>query len=238
MPIHAIALLPPDAPWAERLRRLGISQDWRQVWVRDWSELDRAAAAYRRGFVFLGPAALAGPPEKTRARFLRLRREAADYAVILLSPSPALSSELVGLALSCGVDDLLPITLPDRALAERIRGWGRRVSPGRGDSLGEHLCGGIKADSRGRRAFIRRAGGSWREVPLAAREFQLLCLFLQAPGAVFGRAAILGAVWTGREARVTPETVDKCVAALRRKLGPQGRRIRTVHGHGYQLDLA
>ncbi len=67
---------------------------------------------------------------------------------------------------------------------------------------------------------------------LTAREFDLLAVLAGAPGRVFTRAELLGGF--GDEASF--EAVDKGVAALRRKLGGEGKRLRTERGVGYALE--
>jgi DNA-binding response OmpR family regulator len=94
--------------------------------------------------------------------------------------------------------------------------------------------GGIRADKRSRRAYVRR-GKSWKETPaLRAREFELLWVLLSHAGAPVERETLLKALWDG-DLKEEPSAVDRQVGALRKKLGKEGARIASVYGRGYQL---
>src|SRR5207302_3490401 len=72
------------------------------------------------------------------------------------------------------------------------------------------------------------------ELALRPLEFKLLSIFLEHPGRVFTRAALLEEVW-GITADVNTRTVDTHVRRLRERLGPYGDAVETVHGFGYRL---
>jgi DNA-binding response OmpR family regulator len=76
-----------------------------------------------------------------------------------------------------------------------------------------------------------------RHVRLTPTEFRLLFLLTQQPEQVWSRQQIVTAV-RGEQANVALRSVDAHIAALRRKLGPYGRRIKTVRGIGYLLQSA
>ena len=80
----------------------------------------------------------------------------------------------------------------------------------------------------------------FEEVPLTAKEFDLLYLLASHPGRVFSRNYLLDRLWgdnyTGFE-----RTVDTHIQRLRRKLGGSGsvaERIVTLWGVGYKYDRA
>ena len=72
-------------------------------------------------------------------------------------------------------------------------------------------------------------------VPLTLKEFELLRLFLSAPGQAFSRELILEKVW-GTDYIGESRTVDVHIATLRTKLGSCGDYIRTVRGIGYRME--
>jgi two-component system, OmpR family, alkaline phosphatase synthesis response regulator PhoP len=95
--------------------------------------------------------------------------------------------------------------------------------------------GGLMADRRSRRAFVRRSG-KWVEAgPLRAREFELLCLFLEREGEALERSLLLEALWGKKAGHDSPDAVDRQVVSLRKKLGAEGGRIAAVYGTGYLL---
>ncbi len=92
--------------------------------------------------------------------------------------------------------------------------------------------GDIEVDFRG--AEVTRAG---KRVGLAAREYRLLCYFIEHRETGLSRDRLLNEVW-GYDATPSPRTVDVHVAWLRCKLEPepsQPRYILTVHGLGYKF---
>lgn len=84
-------------------------------------------------------------------------------------------------------------------------------------------------------AMLRRRRGE--EVPLSAREFDLLCLLAGSPGRAFTRQAILEKVW-GWGFEGTARTVDNFIRSLRQKLEDdpsEPRHLLTVRHVGYRL---
>ncbi|MBI5198139.1 MAG: winged helix-turn-helix transcriptional regulator, partial [Nitrospirae bacterium] len=73
-----------------------------------------------------------------------------------------------------------------------------------------------------------------KEVPLTAKEFNLLATFLKSPGRVLTRELLLEMVW-GYLADVTTRTVDVHVRRLREKIPPLAEAIVTVKSIGYKL---
>jgi len=83
----------------------------------------------------------------------------------------------------------------------------------------------------------RRVDCNGMDVQLSPIEFRLLQHFLQRPGYVFSRDALIEAAWP-QGTFVEPRTVDVHVGRLRRRMrGVLGRDIiRTVRATGYALD--
>jgi DNA-binding response OmpR family regulator len=88
--------------------------------------------------------------------------------------------------------------------------------------------GALEVDTRARRA---RLNGS--ELPLTAKEFELLAALAVDPGAVVTRSELLeriwGVTWYGQT-----KTIDVHIASLRRKLGDP-EWIETVRGVGFRM---
>ena len=72
-------------------------------------------------------------------------------------------------------------------------------------------------------------------IPLTLKEFELLRLFLSAPGQAFSREQLLEKIW-GTDYIGESRTVDVHIATLRTKLGSCGDYIRTVRGVGYRME--
>ncbi len=73
-----------------------------------------------------------------------------------------------------------------------------------------------------------------KRVDLTSTEFRILHLLARRPGWVFTRQQIIDAA-RGEEYPVTDRSVDVHIAGLRKKLGPLGSQIETVHGVGYRF---
>ena len=85
-------------------------------------------------------------------------------------------------------------------------------------------------DRRTRQVWIGEA-----QVPLTPKEFDLLALLTEDPGAVYSRQQILDRVWDPFYEGPT-KTLDVHVASLRRKLGHPAW-IQTLRGVGFRLAV-
>ncbi|MBR1588846.1 MAG: winged helix-turn-helix transcriptional regulator, partial [Kiritimatiellae bacterium] len=83
-----------------------------------------------------------------------------------------------------------------------------------------------------RRAALVSADGAL--TPLTARELRLLLLFAARPGEVVSREELLNTCW-GLAYYGTTRTLDQHVLVLRRKMGPEGRRLVSVRSLGYKF---
>jgi DNA-binding response OmpR family regulator len=85
-----------------------------------------------------------------------------------------------------------------------------------------------------RKGAIERAGAA---IELGAKEYRLLCYFLEREGRALPREELLEQVW-GYKAETASRTLDVHVAGLRRKLERQPHQpahLLTVHGVGYKF---
>lgn len=78
------------------------------------------------------------------------------------------------------------------------------------------------------------AGG--KRIALTFKEFELLRMFLSAPGVAFTREKLLDAIWDAEYLGET-RTVDIHIRTLRQKLGSYGEMIETVRNVGYRLEV-
>ncbi|MFF1612341.1 response regulator transcription factor [Amycolatopsis sp. NPDC058278] len=155
----------------------------------------------------------------------RLRREA-DTPIIMITARDTESDRVVGLEL--GADDYLAKPFGLRELVARIRAVSRRSGPAPAAESGVRRFGPVTIDTRTRQVRVRD-----ELVSLAPKEFDLLALLTEDPGAVCTRQQILDTVWDPHFFGPT-KTLDVHVAALRRKLGAP-EWIDTVRGVGYRF---
>jgi Response regulators consisting of a CheY-like receiver domain and a winged-helix DNA-binding domain len=164
----------------------------------------------------------------------RLRAEQPGCVIVMLTARQEEMDVVVGL--EAGADDYLtkPIRLGE--LLARVRAHLRRGGANTVPS-GVMTFGALTVDTGSRRVLV---GG--REVPLRAKEFDLLARLAAEPGVALSRATLMADVWDDHWMGST-KTLDVHVAALRRKLeqaaGPVTAplpRIVTLRGFGYRLE--
>ena len=160
-----------------------------------------------------------------------LRQRGVKTPILMLTAKSQVVDKVVGLKL--GADDYLTKPFEMMELLARVEALLRRA-PRRSAPAneGSYEFGPIRVDFRSTEVF--RDG---QAVDLSAREFKLLCYFIEHRGATISRDELLNAVW-GYDAMPFTRTVDVHVAWLRQKLEPNPRHPRyilTVHGIGYRF---
>ncbi len=160
-------------------------------------------------------------------RRLRLRPDTRAVPVIMLSARSEEVDKLRGF--ETGADDYVSKPYSLAELMARLRAQLRRVRPSAAGQVLE--WGDLQLDSTTHR--VMRAGG---DLKLGPTEFRLLATFLERPGRVFSREALLDRVW-GRDIYVDSRTVDVHIGRLRKALMANGGDdpLRTVRGAGYSL---
>lgn len=162
---------------------------------------------------------------------LRRIRPTHRVPVIMLTARGAEVDQLRGFDL--GADDYVVKPYSPRQLAARIRAVLRRVvDEGAGDDV--IVVGDIDID-RPRRE-VRVAG---RVISTTPAEYALLSALAASPGQVHTRARLLEEISHG-DRDALERVVDMHVSNLRRKVEDDPaspRRIVTVKGHGYRLEV-
>ncbi|MFI7598840.1 response regulator transcription factor [Actinoplanes sp. NPDC049681] len=172
-----------------------------------------------------------GLPDMDGIDVCRELRGAGPVPVIMLTARAGESDRVVGLEL--GADDYLAKPFSLRELVARIRAVLRRAyaepvqatAPVTG---AVQQLGALTVDRRTRQ--VRLHG---RAVSLSPKEFDLLALLAEDPGAVYSRQQILDQVWEPHYFGPT-KTLDVHVAAVRRKLGDPAV-IETIRRVGFRL---
>ncbi|WP_086559042.1 response regulator transcription factor [Streptomyces africanus] len=194
-----------------------------------------------------------GLPDMDGIDVCRGIRQVSDVPIVILSARGEEADRVLGLEL--GADDYLAKPFSVRELVARVRAVTRRTQrtrqpfpepPGTLGAQGTpatpedspatpsydppHDPGPLVVDRRTRQVWV---GDS--PVPLTPKEFDLLALLSEDPGAVYSRQQILDRVWDPHYDGPT-KTLDVHVAALRRKLGHPAW-IRTLRGVGFRLAV-
>jgi two-component system, OmpR family, response regulator len=156
----------------------------------------------------------------------RLRDEDVRTPILMLTALDDIDDRIAGL--DAGADDYLVKPFDFGELVARLRALARRGPVERDAVL---RVADIELDPGTRRA--RRAG---REVPLSAKQFQLLEVFMRNPDQVLSRYQLLEGAWDS-EYEHRSNVIDVYVGYLRDKLDrPFGAEsFETVRGVGYRL---
>jgi DNA-binding response OmpR family regulator len=144
--------------------------------------------------------------------------------IIVVSARGDEADRVIGLEL--GADDYVVKPFGMRELIARVRAVARRSTA---DTDSDTVrVGELEIDRRTRRVSVAN-----REVALSPKEFELLSLLGDDPGAVVTRQQIMDEVWDPHWYGPT-KTLDVHVASLRKKLGDP-TLIETVRSVGFRL---
>ena len=160
-------------------------------------------------------------------RKLKSDSSTSGIPVVMLTAKGEDADIVAGLEL--GADDYATKPFSPKVLVARIRSVLRRKRKDLSPSDEVLEVRSLKIDSRRRQVKV---GG--KPVDLTATEFALLHHLAGKPGWVFTRGQLIDAV-RGGDYPVTERSIDVQIAGLRKKLGPAGRDIETVHGVGYRF---
>lgn len=160
---------------------------------------------------------------------LKMIRKENTVPVIMLTARGEDVDRIIGLEL--GADDYLPKPFNARELLARIRAVLRRE---RNSEQGpERLKVGDVVMDLGARAVVCAN----RHVELTTLEFDILEMLLRAAGRVLTRDQIMEKLYD-RSVSPFDRSIDLHVSHLRKKLGHDLPRIKTVRGNGYQFVRA
>ncbi len=169
-----------------------------------------------------------GLPDMDGKDVCRKIREKSEVPIIVVTARGDEIDRVVLLEL--GADDYVVKPFGFRELVARIRVVTRRSSGGTDPTPGIQEMGALAIDRRTRR--VTMAG---EEIPLTPKEFDLLAMLADDPGAVRSREDIMDEVWDPHWYGPT-KTLDVHMAALRKKLGNPDW-ITTIRGVGFRLEV-
>lgn len=171
-------------------------------------------------------------PGITGEEFIARMRKKRTMPIIVLSAKAGLEDRVNVLRL--GADDFIPKPFDNAEVLARVEAQLRRYkqfsAPGGGQVL---RCGDLELD---REAIRVTAAG--REVPLTAREFEILSLLMSHPRKVFTREQLYESAWGG-EYMGDDNTVNVHISNLRSKLSKVSDQeyIKTVWGIGFKMNV-
>jgi DNA-binding response OmpR family regulator len=204
----------------------GIAEPLAEGLIRDGFAVSRAASGAQALQVAAVDVVLLdlGLPDMDGYALCRQLRLRSAVPILVITARGSEADRVVGLEL--GADDYLVKPFGFRELVARIRAVLRRSAEPATEP--PQVLGALTVDRRTRRVLV--AGN---EVTLSPKEYDLLALLAEDPGAVVSRQTILEEVWDPHWYGPT-KTLDVHVASLRRKLGAP-EWIQTVRRVGLRL---
>jgi two-component system response regulator RegX3 len=166
-----------------------------------------------------------GLPDMDGSEVCRRFRAESMVPIIIVTARGEESERVLGLEL--GADDYIVKPFGMRELIARVRAVSRRSSAVPEVERPQRV-GPLDIDRRTRRVTV---DGS--DIVLSPKEFDLLSLLAEDPGAVVTRQQIMDEVWDPHWYGPT-KTLDVHIASLRKKLG-DASLIETVHKVGFRL---
>jgi two-component system response regulator CpxR len=161
---------------------------------------------------------------------LRRLRQDSDLPTLMLTARGDDVDRIIGL--EAGADDYLPKPFHTREMVARIRAILRRTQQARRGRIGRIIeAADVRLDLGARAVTCEGA-----PIDLTTMEFDLLRTLMESAGRVLSRDALLDRI-DGRQAGPFDRSIDVHISHLRRKLGGESPRIRTIRGVGYQFVL-
>jgi len=203
-------------PLVEGLARAGFSV------VRVATGAEALAGVHGADLVLLD----LGLPDMDGSEVCRRVRATSRTPIIVVSARGDESERV--LCLELGADDYVVKPFGLRELVARVRAVARRTTDGAPPA--PQRVGGLEIDRRTHRVTV-----DGNDVALAPKEFELLSLLADDPGAVLTRREIMDEVWDPHWYGPT-KTLDVHVASLRKKLGDP-TLLETVRSVGFRLRV-
>jgi DNA-binding response OmpR family regulator len=166
-------------------------------------------------------------PDRPGIELCRTMRHGGDATpVLMLTARGDVEDRVAGL--DAGADDYLKKPFAAAELKARVKALVRR-----GPRLADEL---VRIGPVEMQTGARRVVGSGGEVPLTAREYDILEALARQRGRVVPRSSLLLSVW-GSDDDAASASLEVLIARLRRKLTEAGapEAIATLRGVGYSL---
>ena len=159
---------------------------------------------------------------------LRGEDRSARLPVLVLTAQNTTTDKVVGLRE--GADDYITKPFNTEELVARVEALLRRTGALEEPTTQE--SGELKIDRTSRKAYIKH-----KEVPLSAKEFDLLWFLMYRRNRVLTRDFLLQHVWGyERGLDLSTKVIDVTLSHLRDKIGPSANKIVAVRSFGYRFD--
>ncbi len=160
-------------------------------------------------------------------------RKVSSVPIIMLTAKSEEKDKLAGLKL--GADDYIVKPFSPNEMVARVDALFRRVEfdqSGTQNLSGRVVYKDLILDSERQEVFYKDT-----EIDITALQFRILETFINSPGQVFTRAALLERIQA--EDEIYERTIDAHIKNIRKLIGEPGDKtglIHTVHGVGYKFE--
>ena len=172
-------------------------------------------------------------PEVDGLSLTRWLRDRSDVPIIMLTARREEIDRIAGLEM--GADDYVVKPFSPQELVSRVRAVMRRLKREQAPAESERplTFGNLVINALGRTVTV-----SGQDIPLTAKEFDMLYLLAQHPKQVYTREQLLERIWGGAE-YIDPGTVTVHIRRVREKIESDPSnptRLVTVWGVGYKFE--
>ncbi|OGR45172.1 MAG: hypothetical protein A2X35_02110 [Elusimicrobia bacterium GWA2_61_42] len=167
---------------------------------------------------------------------IQTRRPAATLA---FSHRQKISDSQVVKFLESGADDFVFSNMDERVVVAKLKAYIRRLQPAISAAALklESSQGEIMIDRCMRSVKIQVLPGKYTELTnLTQKEMAILALLVGNEKRPVSRESMLERLWGEDATEVYSNCINKHIETLRRKLGPYGKRIKTIYGSGYMYS--
>jgi DNA-binding response OmpR family regulator len=154
----------------------------------------------------------------------RFRKKGKHTPILMLTGRGEVNDRVEGL--DSGADDYVTKPFSMKEVQARVRALLRRAS---GEQTEIISLAGISLDTVSRRVMVQSD-----EIKLKPLEYGVLEFFMRNPNKVLSPELVLQHVWSSNS-EASVDSVYVCINRIRKKLGPAGECIRTLHTLGYQF---
>jgi DNA-binding response OmpR family regulator len=172
-------------------------------------------------------------PEIDGLSLTRWLRDRSDVPIIMLTARREEIDRIAGLEM--GADDYVVKPFSPQELVSRVRAVIRRLKREQAPAESERplMFGELAINALSRTVTV-----SGQDIPLTAKEFDMLYLLAQHPKQVYTREQLLERIWGGAE-YIDPGTVTVHIRRVREKIESDPSnptRLVTVWGVGYKFE--
>lgn len=159
---------------------------------------------------------------------------------ILILRENEMNNRRIAETLEAGVDDFISFSIDENVFMAKLRAYLRRFSSLSPTKIASEKMfsqtGLFKIDKSTLSIFVKEKKRYKKIKNFTPTEFKIISLFIENNSLVIERKLILERIWGNKACKVNTENIDKHIESIRKKLGKNGEKIKTVYGTGYMFS--